>query len=253
MFLRKISNHMKDQSWFAVVVDFVIVFVGVFVGLQAQDWSNARQFDQLERDYLAELADEIRLNNELTAGHSEMMALIVESGERAIEFLAQDKPCETECWPHVVDFFAASQVFFSPISTTVYDEMRRLGLLRTASIKPALSSYYVLSTTVFSSLDPNPAYRLRIRELLSVPAHRALWGVCHGVKDGIEFMAMDCPPGLPNEDTKALLERFRSDSSLPGLLNYWVGMHVLWTPRLGQIGDQGAAAVLSIEAALTAG
>jgi hypothetical protein len=30
MILRRISAHVKDQNWFAVGVDFVIVVIGVF-------------------------------------------------------------------------------------------------------------------------------------------------------------------------------------------------------------------------------
>lgn len=251
MLLRSISKHVTDQNWFAVSVDFAIVVFGVFVGLQAQDWSNARQLDQQERDYLVELGGEIRLNNDLTEARFEMMGLVIESGERALEFLAEDQPCETECWPLLVDFFNASQVFFSPTSTTVYDEMQRLGLLRTASIKLALGSYYVVGTTVYSSFDSNPAYRLHIRELLSVAAHRALWGGCHSLDgSGLEIMIPECPPGIPEKEASALLELFRADPSLPGLLNYWVGMHILWTPLLPQVVEEGEEVLQAIDAAL---
>lgn len=34
--------HVKTQNWFAVTVDFVIVVVGVFVGIQGSNWNEAR-------------------------------------------------------------------------------------------------------------------------------------------------------------------------------------------------------------------
>ena len=35
MLLRRISQHVKDQNWFAVAIDFVIVVLGVYIGVWA--------------------------------------------------------------------------------------------------------------------------------------------------------------------------------------------------------------------------
>lgn len=40
MFLRKLTRHIKDQNWFAVGLDFVIVIVGVFIGIQVANWND---------------------------------------------------------------------------------------------------------------------------------------------------------------------------------------------------------------------
>lgn len=42
MILRRITKHVKDQNWFAVALDFVIVVIGVGVALAAGEWLNAR-------------------------------------------------------------------------------------------------------------------------------------------------------------------------------------------------------------------
>ena len=34
MLLRRVTEHVRDQNWTAVGVDFVIVVIGVFVGIQ---------------------------------------------------------------------------------------------------------------------------------------------------------------------------------------------------------------------------
>ncbi len=39
MILRSLTKHVKDQNWFAVGLDFSIVVVGVFVGLQVSNWN----------------------------------------------------------------------------------------------------------------------------------------------------------------------------------------------------------------------
>jgi len=43
MLLRSISKHVKDQNWFAVGVDFFIVVVGLFIGIQMANWNETRK------------------------------------------------------------------------------------------------------------------------------------------------------------------------------------------------------------------
>jgi hypothetical protein len=58
MILRRITEHVKAQNWFAVAVEFVIVVVGVFMGLQVQDWNELRKERIEEIDLLGRLYGE---------------------------------------------------------------------------------------------------------------------------------------------------------------------------------------------------
>ncbi|MEL6416192.1 MAG: hypothetical protein AAFQ15_14735 [Pseudomonadota bacterium] len=40
--LRRITKHVQDQNWFAVGIDFAIVVIGVFIGIQVANWNEAR-------------------------------------------------------------------------------------------------------------------------------------------------------------------------------------------------------------------
>ena len=42
MLLRRITQHVKEQNWFAVFIDFVIVVVGVFIGIQVANWNETQ-------------------------------------------------------------------------------------------------------------------------------------------------------------------------------------------------------------------
>ncbi len=42
MILRRVTEHVKAQNWFAVVLDFVIVVLGVGMALAAGEWLSAR-------------------------------------------------------------------------------------------------------------------------------------------------------------------------------------------------------------------
>lgn len=60
MILRRVMAHVRAQNWLAVALDFLIVVVGVFIGLQVQEWSEARAERSLERVYIGRLADDLR-------------------------------------------------------------------------------------------------------------------------------------------------------------------------------------------------
>lgn len=50
MILRRITQHVKDQNWTAIAIDFVIVVIGVGVALMGQQWlADRQQARDLER------------------------------------------------------------------------------------------------------------------------------------------------------------------------------------------------------------
>ena len=62
MILRRLSQSLKEQSWTAIVIEFVLLVVGVFLGIQVANWNQAR-IDRAENDQaLARLVAEINAN-----------------------------------------------------------------------------------------------------------------------------------------------------------------------------------------------
>jgi len=60
MILRSITRHVRDQNWFAVGIDFLIVVVGVFIGIQVSNWNAARLQVQREAVLLEALRTDFR-------------------------------------------------------------------------------------------------------------------------------------------------------------------------------------------------
>ena len=54
MRLRRVTEHVKAQNRTAVVLDFLIVVAGVFVGVQVNEWWLSRLDARKERAYLLE-------------------------------------------------------------------------------------------------------------------------------------------------------------------------------------------------------
>lgn len=55
MILRRIGEAVRRQNWFIVFVEVLVVVFGVFIGLQVDDWNQARKDRALEHEYLERL------------------------------------------------------------------------------------------------------------------------------------------------------------------------------------------------------
>lgn len=66
MILRSVIDHVKTQNWTAVALDFAIVVVGVFIGIQVANWNEERK-DRVDETYylnriLADIDESIAVN-----------------------------------------------------------------------------------------------------------------------------------------------------------------------------------------------
>ena len=62
MLLRRITKHVKEQNWFAVFLDFVIVVVGILIAFQVTNWSQARQENAAVDSYLNSMSKTIEFD-----------------------------------------------------------------------------------------------------------------------------------------------------------------------------------------------
>lgn len=64
MLFRRFSQHIKEQNWFAVALDFLIVVSGIFIGLQVDAWNELRGERVLEQQYLQRLLSDMEASIE---------------------------------------------------------------------------------------------------------------------------------------------------------------------------------------------
>jgi hypothetical protein len=84
MILRRIIAHFRKQEWTAIALDFVIVVVGVFVGLQAQAWNESRQDRLQERMYIERLARDFTAIEERTEFANEKWLSVINVSRRLL-------------------------------------------------------------------------------------------------------------------------------------------------------------------------
>lgn len=59
MIPRRVAEHMKQQHWTAFFIEVVIVILGVFIGLQVNNWNEARGERAAEIGYLGALKEDV--------------------------------------------------------------------------------------------------------------------------------------------------------------------------------------------------
>lgn len=62
MILRRLSQSLKEQNWMAIGIEFVLLVVGVYLGIQVANWKEARVERELVRGHLTEIAQDLRMH-----------------------------------------------------------------------------------------------------------------------------------------------------------------------------------------------
>lgn len=60
MILRRLTDAVREQNWFTVVLEVAIVVVGIFIGLQVDDWNQERVTAERQELLLLELLEDLR-------------------------------------------------------------------------------------------------------------------------------------------------------------------------------------------------
>lgn len=62
MILRRLTRHLQTQNWAAIGLEFIIVVFGVFLGLQAQEWSEGRDDRRREMQLVADMIADLEID-----------------------------------------------------------------------------------------------------------------------------------------------------------------------------------------------
>ena len=83
---------MKKHHWTGVFIELAIVVVGVFIGLQVNNWNQARADARLGQDYVRRLTRDLQEN--LTGLRAEIAyySAVLESVQRTDELLRAADP-----------------------------------------------------------------------------------------------------------------------------------------------------------------
>ena len=126
MLLRRVTQHVRDQNWTAVVIDFAIVVIGVFVGIQVANWNDARLDRIYERQMMTNLHEEFRITVDEGKQLLNLLNLAKESTGRIIDAIRSGhEPDDEEGF--LLDLYRANWIFDAPTGSTTYSELVATG------------------------------------------------------------------------------------------------------------------------------
>ncbi|MEZ5982763.1 MAG: hypothetical protein R3C54_10710 [Parvularculaceae bacterium] len=176
MILRRVIEHVKKQHWTAVFLDFVIVVLSVFVGIQVSNWNAARALKAQERSQLSQLLAEIVENDKVVEYQTAYSETSVESGRRALAYLEGGEDCVKDCEELLIDFFHASHGVGSSYLFAKFREAERL-IGFPSDEKPAQRCSVLSLHCWFGRHQPRRISR-RVRGHFSPDAAAMLWNNC---------------------------------------------------------------------------
>ena len=226
MILRRVIQHVRKQEWTAIGIDFVIVVVGVFVGIQVANWNEARADDARAQAYLARIHVNLQADLESIRRREDMWRQVIAYGKGAIRYAETGELVEGSAWKTVLAFYQASQLWQWVTSDSTYQEMRsggELGLIRDPGLRDALSQYYLENGSGTAYLFMlQPEYRKIVRGLTPSVVADHIWAKCWQQPRPSEQYLVDCDSPVSEAQAQAVLDGYLKSPDLLPELRFWV-------------------------------
>lgn len=131
--LLRVADHVREQNWTAIAIDFAIVVLGVFVGIQVANWNEERQQTTLQTQYLERLRIDLVGIRERTRQHVAFYRESIDGGALLLATIGADDeslhdiPIDRANMARALDSLA--QTRNPPPLPATYVEMRSNGQL----------------------------------------------------------------------------------------------------------------------------
>lgn len=179
MVIRRIRDHAATHNWFGVTIDVVIVFIGVFLGIQANNWNEGRIAETAAKTDRTRLIEDLRTNELDLQGRRLYYEDVREHALKALEGFSSPNADLGEAF--LVAAYQASQVRVRPMRRFTYDELVAtgdLGAIGDQAARDRLAVYYLGLTAMDTSIRDIPPYRDRIRREMPYPVQERIRSRC---------------------------------------------------------------------------
>ena len=247
MLLRSITRHVKDQNWFAVAIDFVIVVVGVFIGIQVANWNDERVREKDSKEFTARLAEDLNFEAWVYQATIEYYDDVLANAERVVAALEGRTEPDNEAL--MIAAFRATQFTFSPRARATFDELSstgRLDLIKDdALLKTAILIFEFQGYDLFFGLGNDAGYREAFRKYIPVTVQYELADACgdrfvplgdyQAIVDALDY---PCDPEIDEQALAGAAAILRKNPAfLPDLRLRTVQLHTMLTTLVHQNAD----------------
>ena len=213
MLLRRVISHVREQEWTAIGIDFGIVVVGVFIGIQVSNWNDARQSERTARSYIERIREDLRGNRDDLSQRRAYFSTVRDHGLKALEAL--DQPPERLGEKFLVDVYQATHLLQREFGRDTYDEILSVGAKSAISdveVRRRLSNFYRSIKGQLRVLEIDPPLREIIRRNYPYPVTCAIRDACDDVVrtgdagEPIISLPATCDPELSEEQVSETVQ-----------------------------------------------
>lgn len=226
MILRRFAQSLRDQNWMTITIEFVLLVIGVFLGIQAANWNAQRADDARADAYLARLRGNLQTDAVTIQRRIDFWNVVIGEGKAAIRYAETGELVDGSAWKTVRAFYQASQVWQWTPADATYQEMRsggELGLIRDAALREGLSHYYLENGTAVQYIFAvMPEYRRIVRGLTPSVVADHIWAHCWSQPTRSEQVLSDCDSPLSEAQAQAVLDAYLAHPDLLPELRFWV-------------------------------
>jgi len=145
MLLRRVIEHVREQNWVAVGIDFCIVVVGILLALQISEWNEARQDRGREHAYLTRIAAELAQSIGDIEGSIEVAQGREALGRLLMEAAVDEAPVVADPGRFILALHIGAYTYSPAVRSHAFDELRSVGdldLIRDKALLVAITEFY---------------------------------------------------------------------------------------------------------------
>ena len=223
MILRRLVANLRQQHWTAIGIEFVLLVVGVFLGIQLGNWNQDRADRQLGRAYAERLVSDLRKDRESRQRLIDYYKAVTASAEWTSDHLddADANPRRL-----VLEAYRTSEDVYAPKTRSTWDEIvssGHIGLLPQGAGRSVTEYYaYDPAADTFANLEAS-VYRHRVRSLLPHRLQEAIRARCSDKRNeaghAVGFKS-DCALELDDAIVSAGAKALRDDPAVVEGLRY---------------------------------
>jgi hypothetical protein len=226
MITSRIVNHFKGRNWSALGLELLVVILGVFIGLQVDNWNQARIQHNEVKSYYDRLIEDMRANEQDLLARKDYYTQVRTHGQAALDALR--KPREELAEQLLIDAYQATQIWQFVFNRATYDEILSAGAMGTIPdlvARRRISNYFVIADSVINLLLDQNAYRESVRSYLPVDVQRRIERNCGDVvittSSGAvgNSLAVECSLALDKAAVRVAVDSLLSAPGLETQLN----------------------------------
>ena len=226
MILRHLSQSLKEQNWTAIVIEFILLVVGVFLGIQVSNWNAERTEQKRANELFARLTDDLESEKNNVAYLQDYYETASAYAKVAIRGFESPGAVDSETF--VTSAYQASQWQEAIQSRSTFEEIVATGavdLVRNEKARELLIAYYEYDWAKGLGFTSRPHYREMVRGTIPYGIQEAIKASCGDQPATIGrtvfySLPKQCDIDVPAAEIEKAAAALRSEPGMEQALRY---------------------------------